>query len=56
LRAQVEALALQGEILVREKLAQKFSSIKFNIIPYRRDPAPTRLEHSGLQLTPGGQQ
>ncbi|MFT7517758.1 MAG: hypothetical protein ACI84O_001559 [Myxococcota bacterium] len=56
LRAQVEALAKQGDILVREKLAQKFSSIKFNIIPYRRDPAPTRLEHSGLQLTTGGQQ
>jgi membrane protease subunit HflC len=56
LRAQVEALAKQGDILVREKLAQKFKSIKFNIIPYRRDPAPTRLEHSGLNLVPGGQQ
>jgi membrane protease subunit HflC len=56
LRAQVEALAKQGDILVREKLAEKFSTIKFNIIPYRRDPAPTRLEHSGLQIAPGGQQ
>ncbi|MBC8369432.1 MAG: hypothetical protein H8E25_05500 [Planctomycetes bacterium] len=56
LRAQVEALAKQGDILVREKLAQKFSMIKFNIIPYRRDPAPTRLEHSGLNVLPGGQQ
>ena len=50
-RAQVEALAKRGDILVRERLAQKFSNITFNIIPYRRDPAPTRLEHLGLPKT-----
>ncbi|MDP6962685.1 MAG: SPFH domain-containing protein [Planctomycetota bacterium] len=55
LRAQVEALALQGDILVRERLAQKFQSIKFNIVPYRRDPAPTRLQLSGFNSAIGEQ-
>jgi len=52
LRAKVEALAARGDILVREELARKFAMIQFEIIPYRRDPAPTRIEHMGA--VPGG--
>lgn len=53
LTAKVEALAARGEILVREELARKFARITFEIIPYRRDPSPTRIEHLGA--VPGGQ-
>jgi membrane protease subunit HflC len=53
LTAKVEALAARGDILVREELARKFAQITFEIIPYRRDPSPTRLEHMGA--VPGGQ-
>jgi membrane protease subunit HflC len=52
LQARVEALAMRGEILVREELARKFAMIQFEIVPYRRDPAPTRIEHMGA--VPGG--
>lgn len=55
LRARVEAVALRGEVLVREKLAEKFANIVFEIVPYRRDPAPTRIEHLGGAVRPGGQ-
>jgi hypothetical protein len=55
LRARVEAVALRGEVLVREKLAEKFAKIVFEIVPYRRDPAPTRIEHLGGAVRPGGQ-
>lgn len=47
LTAKVEALAARGDILVREELARKFAQITFEIIPYRRDPSPTRIEHMG---------
>jgi len=47
LSARVAALEKRGEILVREKLAQKYAGIRFNIVPYRRDPAPIRIEHLG---------
>lgn len=53
LTAKVEALAARGEILVREELARKFARITFEIIPYRRDPSPTRIELLGA--VPGGQ-
>jgi SPFH domain/Band 7 family protein len=43
--AKVEALAKRGEVLVREKLAEKFGKIRFEIVPYRRDPSPIRIEH-----------
>jgi membrane protease subunit HflC len=56
LRARVEAVAQRGEVLVREKLAEKFAKIVFEIVPYRRDPAPTRIEHLGGAVRPGGQQ
>jgi membrane protease subunit HflC len=52
LRARVDALAARGDILVRETLAGKFRSILFEIVPYRRDPAPIRIEHMGA--VPGG--
>ena len=45
LRARVEALARRGDILVREELARRLAGITFNILPYRRDPTPTRIEH-----------
>lgn len=59
LQAKVEALAQRGEILVREELARKFAMIQFEIIPYRRDPSPVRIEHlgaAGAAGTPGGNQ
>lgn len=54
LRARVEAVALRGDVLVREALARKFASITFEILPYRRDPAPIRIEHLGGSTTPAG--
>ncbi len=47
LTAKVAALAARGHVLVREKLAEKFGRILFEIVPYRRDPAPIRIEHLG---------
>jgi hypothetical protein len=49
--AQAEALAARGEVLVREALIQKLPGIRFTLVPYSRDPAPQRLEHSGLEPT-----
>jgi len=56
LRARVDSVATRGEILVREKLAEKFAQIIFEIVPYRRDPAPVRIEHMGGAVRPGGEQ
>lgn len=56
LRARVDAVAAQGDVLVRELLAQKFQEISFEIVPYRRDPAPVRIEHMGGSVRPGGNQ
>ncbi len=56
LRARVEALAARGDILVREALAEKLASIIFEVVPYRRDPSPTRIEHLGALPATGGQQ
>jgi len=53
LRARVEAVAKRGDVLVREALAHKFASIIFEIIPYRRDPAPIRIEHLGASAPVG---
>lgn len=47
LQARVAALQDRGEILVRERLAELFSTITFEVVPYRRDPAPIRIEHLG---------
>jgi len=54
LTAKVEALAARGDILVREALAKKLARIRFEIVPYRRDPSPTRVELLG-QSPLGGQ-
>ena len=57
LSARVEALAARGDILVREALARKFAEIQFEIVPYRRDPSPTRIEHLGaIPAAKGGEQ
>ncbi len=56
LRARVEALAARGDILVREALAEKLAQIVFNVVPYRRDPSPTRIEHLGAVPAVGGSQ
>lgn len=47
LKAKVEALGDRGDILVREALAEKIKSIPFELVPYRRDAAPVRVEHLG---------
>ena len=54
LHAKVEALALRGDILVREALVRKFSQIRFNIVPYQRDPSPVRIEHLSAVPAVGG--
>jgi len=43
-----KALALEqrGEVVVREALIDRLLSIQFTLVPYSRDPAPKRLEHS----------
>jgi regulator of protease activity HflC (stomatin/prohibitin superfamily) len=45
LRARAEALEKRGEVVVREALVQKLATVTFTLLPYSRDPAPTRLEH-----------
>lgn len=47
LLARVAALESRGAILVRERLAALFQQIRFEVVPYRRDPAPIRIEHLG---------
>ena len=46
---QSRALALEqrGEVVVREALIQKLLGVRFTFVPYSKDPAPKRLEHSG---------
>lgn len=43
--AKAEALAAQGEVIVREAFIQQLRGIRFNLVPYSRDPAPTRIEY-----------
>ncbi|MFT7463632.1 MAG: hypothetical protein ACI9EF_001978 [Pseudohongiellaceae bacterium] len=50
LTAKTEALALQGEILVRERLAQRLADIEFSLVPYTRDATPSRIELEGSGL------
>ena len=45
LASLAEALEKRGEVVVREALIQKLSTITFNFIPYSRDAQPKRLEH-----------
>ncbi len=41
------ALAERGEVVVREALIKKLLGIQFTLVPYSKDPAPSRLEHTG---------
>ncbi len=41
------ALEQRGEVVVREALVEKLLGVQFTFVPYSRDPAPKRLEHSG---------
>ena len=52
--ARVAALAVSGDFLVREALAKKWAEIRFEVVPYRRDPAPVRIEHLGAVPAVGG--
>lgn len=56
LQAKTEALALQGEILVRERLAQRLTDMRFTLVPYTRDAEPARVElqGDGLATSLGG--
>jgi membrane protease subunit HflC len=45
LASQAKALELKGDVVVREALVKKLTSIEFTLVPYSRDPQPTRLEH-----------
>ncbi len=44
LKAKTEALAKQGEVLVRERLAERLRDIEFSLVPYTKDSSPTRVE------------
>jgi membrane protease subunit HflC len=56
LKAKTDALALQGEVLVRERLAERLKDIEFTLVPYTKDSAPTRveLEGGGTGVVTGG--
>lgn len=47
LESQAKALELKGDVVVREALVKKLLGIDFTLVPYSRDPQPTRLEHTG---------
>ncbi len=51
---RVSALSGGGSLLVREALAKKWAEIIFEVVPYRRDPAPVRIEHLGAVPASGG--
>jgi hypothetical protein len=40
------ALEQRGEVVVREALIERLLTVKFTLVPYSRDPAPKRLEHT----------
>ena len=46
IESRAQALEQRGEVVVREALIERLLTIKFTLIPYSRDPAPKRLEHS----------
>lgn len=51
IESRARALEERGEVVVREALVQKLLGVRFTLVPYSRDPAPERLEHSGLKPT-----
>lgn len=46
IESRAQALEQRGEVVVREALIERLLTIKFTLVPYSRDPAPKRLEHS----------
>jgi membrane protease subunit HflC len=55
LQAIIEALEKRGEVLVRERLAQRLSEVQFTLVPYTRDTTPDRIELSGPGLSKIGE-
>ena len=53
LKAQADALASQGEIIVRETLARKIREIEFSLVPYSKDSLPKRLEYEEIKKVGG---
>ncbi len=47
IESRANALEERGEVVVREALVEKLLGVEFILVPYSRDPAPQRLEHSG---------
>lgn len=47
IESRAKALEQRGEVVVREALVEKLLGVNFTLVPYSRDPAPERLEHSG---------
>lgn len=47
IESRAKALEQRGEVVVREALVEKLLGVQFTLVPYSRDPAPTRLEHDG---------
>lgn len=55
LAALADALAKQGEVLVRERLAERLRDMEFTLLPYTRDAAPERVElEAAGPLVPAG--
>ncbi|MEM8709535.1 MAG: SPFH domain-containing protein [Planctomycetota bacterium] len=53
IESRAKALEERGEVVVREALVEKLMGVKFTLVPYSRDPAPQRLEHSGTSPANG---
>ncbi|MEM1448252.1 MAG: SPFH domain-containing protein [Planctomycetota bacterium] len=53
IESRAQALEERGEVVVREALVEKLLGVRFTLIPYSRDPAPQRLEHSGNAANAG---
>lgn len=51
IESKAKALEERGEVVVREALVEKLLGVRFTLVPYSRDPAPQRLEHSGSSQT-----
>lgn len=49
IQERAQALAERGRVVVREALVDKLLGVKFTLVPYSKDPAPQRFEHSGTR-------
>ena len=54
LKAKALALESQGEILVRERLAERLAEVEFTFVPYTKDAAPERIELETPATAVGG--